>query len=266
MLTQEQLHTLAFSVTPDIVKGYPHLMELWKAMLGGYVLPEMAKAEPETVAGNAGFQALVDQYTKENIEKLFAPEVEEKVVEKIVELPTIVEKTVVVREGDKVVHRRLRTDIHKISRKKRQLNSYERDLVINVFNEKQDMLDSTSEVLKTLVDVVNSARLPEEYVSASQLAGYWSSLCRWADRDRARRLAWIAKSLKKEIYTITPVYTDVFIAKIKENYAKKAEETVKRKADHAEIKRTGERRKVIVSEVPAKEPIPAAELDLTDIC
>ena len=264
-LTQDQLHTLAFAVTPDLVKDYPHMLEIWKAMLGGYVLPEMAKSEPGSVAGNEAFEAMIAEYTPENIEKLFSPKAEEKIVEKTVEVPTIVEKTVIVREGEKVTHRRIKGEIEKERRKNRPLNAFERDLVIKVFNERQDMLDNTSEVFKTLVTSINMAREAGEEVSAPQLAGYWSSLCRWADSTKTKRNAWVKRSLTKGIYSIEPVYSDSFIAKIKENYAKKKEEEAARKKDHAEIKRTGERRKVLISELPAAEAKPAEELDLTDI-
>jgi hypothetical protein len=262
-LTTEQLHTLAFAVTPDILKEYSHLSDLWQALLGGYVLPEMAKSEPESIVGNAGYKALMDKYSKENIAEMFKGE--DKIVEVIKEVPTIIEKTVVVREGEHVVHRRLKSDIHKISRKKRPLNAAERDLVIKVFNEKQDMLDKTSEVFKNIADVVDAARDEDDKVSAPQLAGYWSSLCRWADRPKVRREQWIEKSLKKCIFNITPVYSERFVAKIKANYMAKRAEAAERAKDHAKIRTTGERRKILVSELAPAEPLPAAALDLTDI-
>jgi hypothetical protein len=265
-LSNEQLHTLAFAVTPEIMKPeHRHMAEIWKAFLGGFVLPEMANQEPASVAGNEAFEAMIKEYSKENIADMFAPKVEEKIIEVIKEVPTIVEKTVVVREGEHVVHRRLRKEVHKVSRKKRDMSLEERDLVIHVFNEKQDMLEKTSEVFKTLVDTINAHRLEDEQISASQLAGYWSSLCRWADREHSRREAWVLKSLKREIYSIRPIYTDGFVAKIKANYEAKRVEAEERRKDHAVIKETGERRKIIVSEMPKAEPVPLSELDLTDI-
>lgn len=264
-LSNEQLHTLAFSVTPEIMKEENrHLIDIWKALLGGFVLPEMARQEPGSVAGNAAFEDMISEYTKENILNMFAPKAEEKIVEVIKEVPTIVEKVVVVKEGEHVVHRRLRTDIHKEKRKKRDMSMEERDLVIRVFNEKQDMLDKSSEIFSTLVGKINEHRDEDEQISAPQLAGYWSSLCRWADRPLDRREAWMDKSIKRSIYSIRPIYSEGFIGKIRANYEAKRVEAKARKEDHDEIKRTGERRKVIVSEMPAKGPIPVEELDLTD--
>jgi hypothetical protein len=265
-LSNDQLHTLAFAVTPEIMKeGNRHMIDIWKALLGGFILPEMARQEPESVAGNEGFEAMINDYSKEKIIEMFSPKSEEKIVEVIKEVPTIVEKTVVVKEGEHVVHRRLRKDVHKVRRKKREMSMDERDLVIRVFNDKQDMLDKSSEVFSTLVGKINEAREPEDKISAPQLAGYWSSLCRWADRPLENRKAWIAKSLRREIYSITPEFSDGFVSKIKANYAAKKVKERKRAKDHAEIKRTGERREVIVSELPAAEPLPVSALDLTDI-
>jgi len=263
-LSTEQLHTLAFSVTPDVVTTYPHLLELWSALLGGYVLPEMAKSEPESVAGNKQFEALMAKYSPENIKEMFSKG-EDKIVEVIKEVPTIIEKTVVVRDGEHIVHRRIRSEVKKISRKNRPLTSEERDLVIHVFNDKQDMLDKTSEVFSALTETINSTREEENKISAPQLAGYWSSLCRWAEGHTCRREQWIARSLKKGIYSITPVYSERFVAKIKANYMKKRAEEEERKKDHALIKSTGERRKIIVSESAPAGPLPVEELDLTDI-
>ena len=244
-------------------------MDIWKALLGGYILPQMEILDPASIEGNDDYKDLIEKYSKENIEKMFSDKetiVEvDKIVEKIVEVPTIVEKTVIVSSGEKVLHRRLRSKVNKISRKERALKPDEKDLVIKVFNDTQDMVDKTSEVFHTLADAVNKKRAKEEQVSASQFSGYWSSLCRWANGTKARRDAWVEKSIKKGIYTLAPVYTDAFVAVIKANYQKKQEEAVQRQKDHAEIKRTGERRKVLVSQVPAKSPKPIEAIDFSDI-
>jgi len=261
-LSNEQLHTLTFSITPDVVESYPHMLNVWKALLGGYVLPEMAKQEPGSVAGNKNFEALMKEYTPEKIEALFS---HDKLIEVIKEVPVITEKIVLVGSGEKVVHRRLKSKIEKISRKKRSLTSEERDLVIHVFNEKQAMLDKSSAVFHVLIETINSKREEEDKISAPQLAGYWSSLCRWADYPRVKRDHWIERSLKKGVFTLTPVYSEKFVATIQANYAAKKKEAEERKKDHAEIKRTGERRKIIVSESPRAEALPVAALDLTDI-
>jgi len=142
------------------------------------------------------------------------------------------------------------------------LNTAERDLVIKVFNDKQDMLDKTSEVFGTLIATINAPRAAEDKISAPQLAGYWSSLCRWADYSAVRREQWIERSLKKGVYTLRPVYSEKFVARIQENSRKRKAEYEQRKKDHAEIKRTGVRKKVII---PSPQPKAVEELDLADI-
>lgn len=268
----QKLHEMAFEVTPEILtpgSGYEHLGEFWKTILGGFVLPRMAELDPSSVAGNTVFKDLVEQYTKEKVEAMFSPRTIEieKIVEveviKEVEVRTYIDKPVLLNPGENVVHRRLKDHIQKLRRKKRELTCSERDIVIKVFNDTQDMIPSTSEVFKNIVDEINAKCSPEDHVSAPQMAGYWSSLCRWADSTRVSREEWIERSLKRGVYSISPLYTDEFIAKIKENYAAKREEEIQRKKDHSHIKRTGDRKSTVL---PTPQPKPEEEIDFSDIC
>jgi hypothetical protein len=266
MLTNEQLHGMAFDVTEDIVKKYPHLLQLWRAVLGGYVLPELAKSEPDSVAGNEGFEAMIKEFSPENIRALMEPKVVEVEKEVTVEVPTVVEKKVLVpTSGEKVTHRRLKDGVVKVRRKKRGLNSAERDMVILLFNDRQDMIDKSSSIFKTMVDKINEGRKnPEDHISALQLTGYWGSLCKWAMNTAEERNRWINRELKRERFSVVPIFTTKFIHIIRENYHKNKVEEESRKRDHAEIKRTGKRGKVIASEKPV-EDLPIEELDLSDI-
>lgn len=249
MLTKQQLHEMALSATAEVMSGYPHMIEVWKATLGGYVLPQLAKLDPESVAGNSSFEAIIKEYSKEKIESLFKSG---ETIEIIKEVPKIVEKTVLVRTGEKVTHRRLKGKIEKISRKKRALTCEERDMVIRVFNDRQDMLDKTSEVFKTLTESFNEGHAPDNHISAPQLAGYWSSLCTWATKSEGRRAKWIETSIRREIFSIEPIFTPSFISAICENYKAKQKEKEERAKDHREIRETGVRKKIIISEEPAE--------------
>lgn len=268
-MKSEDLHRLVFEATPDIILAYPHMVELWRMMLGGYVLPELAKSEPDILT-NEGYRDLVKMYDKDAITKFFAREttVVEVPVERIVEVPVIVEKTTVL-SGEKVTHRRIRTDVAKVSRKVRGLTPNERDIVISVFNEKQDLIDKTSAVFKTLVDRFNEGHAEDDQISASQLGGYWSSLCRWADQTPEYRLKWIRKSIEKGVYNIEPIYTPEFVEKIKTHYKLSREEDEARRRDHSEIKagRKPTAKTVVVTEVK-REPTEMdslMSLDLSDL-
>ena len=271
-LSKEQVNLLALNVSADVCGRYPHLAELWKAILGGYVLPEMAIIDPSAVAGNKGYEALIAEYTPEKIKELFS---QGETIEIIREIPgPTVEKITVVNGGGSVKHRRLKTNVNKVSRKNRALVPGEKDMVIREFNARQTMLDPSSEVFHALAESVNAGRVPEDHVSASQFSGYWSSLCRWAHKTIVRRDSWVERSIKKGIYSVEPKFTDSFVAIIHANYDAKQKEKAARDKDHREMKATGERRQVVVSsamgngtvtaasvlpQAPAKEP----ELDLS---
>jgi len=268
-LTSEQLHDLVFKVTPELVKPeFMHLMDIWKAFLGGYVLPEMARQEPDKVAGNKQYEGMILEYSRDKILAMLKGGTEkiiEKIVERVVEKPVVIEKTVLVSSGEQVLHRRLRSTVKKIRRKERDLVSMERDLVIGIFNTRQDMLDKSSETCKNIIESINKTRAPEDKISSYQLAGYWSSLCRWGLDTKAHRDDWITKSMAKGVYSVAPIYSDEFVHKIRVYHEVRKEEAITRAKDHAEIKATGVRRKVIVSQTIPQAVQAEEVLDLSDI-
>lgn len=261
-LTMEQLHEMVFEVSGEVfTPENVHLKDLWRAFLGGFVLPKMAELDPASVDGNEEFKKLISEFSKEKIKEMFTKEkvIEEKIVEK--ERIIVKEKPIIIQTGEKVIHRRLKSNVNKIKRKVRGLNCEERDLVIDVFNDTQDMISKESEVFKILTDTINEKRKPEDKISASQCAGYWSFLCRQADVPKAKRDEWIEKSLKKGTFSFVPKYSDAFVEKIRANYAARRKEAEERQKDHNHIKATGERRKVLA---PAPQPKPVDAIDFTD--
>jgi len=254
-LTVQDLHDMAFKVTKEVLTPEnEHLVDLWKAFLGGFVLPKMVEQDPASVEGNQAFKDLINKYSRESIIEMMSPRVveTEKVVEKIIE----VEKPVYIQTGEKVLHRRVKSKVNKISRKERNLTPDERDLCINVFNEQQKMLDKDSLVFTHLVDEINRSRAKEDHISASQLAGYWSSLCRMADRPKTKIDAWIEESIKSGKYSLRPYYSDEFVEVIRENYRARKEEALKRAQDHAKIK-AGEKVLTTVTLDPNTGPVSA---------
>lgn len=269
-LSIDQLHTLVSFMVPDVQEKYPHMVPILRALLGGYVLPEMASLEPEAVEGNKAFEALIAEFTPERIAEMLEPGEITKRIPVIMDVPDIKSKTVVVKDGEKVIRRRERSEVHKISRKKHDLYSYERDMVIILFNKHQDMLNKTDEVFKTLVDTINSKREEDEKISAPQLAGYWSLLCRMSTVSPERREAWVKKCLKKGIFSVAPESTPEFRAKIIANSKSRKKEASERAKD----KREGVTVRVVASEMASELPkakieepesVPSKTLDLADI-
>jgi len=84
MIDIDKLHTMALEVTTEVFSRYPHIAEHWKVVLGGFILPEMAELDPDSVKGNSTFERLVKEYSKEKVEAMFSPKTIE--VEKIVEV------------------------------------------------------------------------------------------------------------------------------------------------------------------------------------
>jgi hypothetical protein len=248
-LSNDQLHTLVSFMTPDIKENYSHMIPLWRAVLGGYILPEMARQDPESVEGNKAFEALIAEFSPSRIEEMLEPGEITKRIPVAMDVPEFETKTVYVKEGEKVLRRRNRATINKVRRKKHDLYSYERDMVIKLLNDRQDILTKEDEIFKRLVDAVNSKRDPEEHISASQLAGYWSSLCRMARSSKERREAWAKRNIKKGVFSIVPEFTEDFINRILSNASARKKEA----SERAEDKAKGITVKVISTEIPETE-------------
>jgi len=268
-LSLDQLHSMVSFMVPDVQEKYPHMIPILRSLLGGYVLPEMARQEPESVEGNKAFEALIAEFTPERIAEMLEPGEVTKRIPVIMDIPDIKPKTIVVKEGEKVIRHRERSEVNKIKRKKRGLESFERDMVIKLFNEQQDMLDKNSEIFKQVVDAVNVKRDDEDKISAPQLAGFWSLLCRMGTDSIERRDSWIKRSIKKGSFTIEPRYTPEFVTKIIVNAKTRKKEASDRAIDKAE----GRKIRVISAEMAAELPkakieepeVLDAPVDLTEI-
>ena len=206
-ISAEELHALSYKMSAVIAKDYPHLIKEWKNILGGCILPEIAKSG---AGSSGGIEETIKKYSKDSLDS-------------------------------KKVHRRIKGKVNKVSRKKRPLTPSERDLVIKVFNVTQDLIDNDLEIFKSLVSKINLSRSEEDKIAAPQLAGYWSSLCRWAHSTKMQRDHWIQTSIDKGVFSIEPLYTKEFINKIITNSLSRREEARKREEDHRKIREEREK-------------------------
>jgi hypothetical protein len=190
----DQLNTLANDITKRVLTpDYAHLVELWKAFLGGFVGPEIAKLTPDAIDDKR--KALMAQYDKEAIGKMINPDpIEvERVVEKVVYKDRVVKQPV---SGDSGTgNMRYKTSVNKLSRKKRELQSHERQAIVSLFNQTQALMDKNDEACKKLVDELNQGA--SEPTSNLQVAGYWSWLCRVVLKTEDEKHKWYDNAVKK---------------------------------------------------------------------
>jgi hypothetical protein len=196
LLTVEQqaykdtLNTVAGDITQRILTAtdangepkYMHMFDMWKAFLGGFVCAELAELETPTDEQ----KELLAAFTREKITALFEPKIVEveKIVEKIVEKEVIKEVKVNVpsyapaQGGTTSTFKRRAHTVNRGTEKERDLSSSEREYMINKFNDLQRLIDKDSTECAGFVKYLNNIDLNAKPIYASQLAGYWSVLCK----------------------------------------------------------------------------------------
>lgn len=232
----DQLTALAGDITKRIVTPeYAHMLDMWKAFLGGFVGPEMAKLDPASIDDKR--RALMALYSKEAIQKMLNPEPKtvevEKVVEKIVEKVVYKDRPVTVGAVTPAPvtgtdtgtgNRRYRPTVNKVSRKKREMRPSERANIIAKFNQTQALMDKDDDMCRQLVDEHNKALSSGEAKTyPAQVAGYWSWLCRVVLKTQAEQEKWFHAAVKKGVLPLgcpMPEASDEFKRLIIENQEK----------------------------------------------
>ena len=176
----DTLNKLAEVVTAKVATPeYAHFLEIWKALLGGFICKEQSKITPVDDAT----KALIDQYTPEKIRVLTAGKVVEKIVEKIVEKPaeriilgaapvSIPPVSIPITPaqintpptvptsngasgagGNSTRNFRHKKGVQKIRRKTRELQPEERQIIIGRFNREQTLVDKDNPICTELINV-----------------------------------------------------------------------------------------------------------------
>jgi hypothetical protein len=271
-----RLNDAVCTITPLILTAdHAHMKEPWKMILGGLILPEMAKLDPRVLDENPAYKDLLAQFDKAKVAEFFSEKmVEEKVVEKIkevrVEVPSTGDKVVV---AEKIRYRRLKDDgVKKISRLEREIMPHDRNRIIIWWNGHQRLVPDDDPVCKEIADKINVASPTLKPLAPAQVAGYFSHLCRMGMSPEDYRTARFKKNMELENISVLPLYSNKLLEEIKENNkAEKANEAAM-KIEHEKMraaKAAGSHLKVgtpvgIVKTETAADPIPAAPVVVED--
>jgi len=250
----ETLNTVAGEITQRIVSdaNYVHFFDMWKAFLGGFVCRELGKYTEL----DDDQKALIDEYTPEAIDKMLTKTVTKEVK---VEVPVdkIVEKRVEVRVEvpvEKIVTKEVRVEVPvtttnmpassggssvtprrrwanraRSAEKNRELLPSERVVMIERFNALQRLIDKDSTEMRDYAEYLNEVADQHGYarIFPSQLAGYWSVLCKRVcgiDGDVPTYIAGAIKFKKLPVGCPVPCATDAFKKEILENLMKEKAE------------------------------------------
>jgi hypothetical protein len=195
-----------------------HMKVPVQAIMGGLLLPTLVKnggvdkSAPE-VAG------LLEEYSKKNIKQMLSPD------------PITVTEVV----HERPVFRRIKTDVHKEKRIKRELDPAGRDILIRWWNVNQRLIPDNDPVCVTLTAQVNSRHPNEEPLSSMQIAGYFSHLCRMGLRTEEDREDRFMRSMKRGAHKVMPKYTQELLGAIKENWERERANEAARPMDHAKL-------------------------------
>lgn len=221
-------------LTPE----HSHMLKPWEMVFGGLVLPLLAELD-SAVREDPKYPTLTDRYSREAVEKFFAVRevTKEKVIEKTVEIEKV--KVVKVSGGDRAptLHttveaggkfRRLKDKVAKVSRKRIDIPPLGLDAINTWWNNNQKLADDGD--CQVIADAITSnARTitgqPGLHpISAAQVSGWLSWLCRLALKDPADREDYIRKAIRRGKFSVAPEFTAKFINEIANNKEKQAKD------------------------------------------
>jgi hypothetical protein len=133
-------------------------------------------------------------------------------------------------------HRRLKDGVNKEKNFEREMTCSERDLIIRWWNQNQRLIPKDDPVCADLAQAINGTTTTKAPVSAMQVAGYLSYLCRmgrWLSADRDARFE---RTKKRGAITILPVYSAALITAINENWEREREDERLRAEAHARMR------------------------------
>jgi len=208
---------------------HAHMIKPWEMVFGGLILPIIAEVD-EAVKAHPKFAELMEKYSKENVSKFFESHEIEKVKElvKIVEKPVvetkIVEKIITVDTARKpMLHdtvevngkfRRLKDTVNKIARKKNDIPPAGRDAINEWWNKEQRLTKDGD--CQPIADEINKWGQCQP-LSAAQVSGWISWLCRLALKSNEQRGAYVIAAMKRGKFSVAPHFTPKFIDEIAKN-------------------------------------------------
>lgn len=233
LLTEVIAAVSAKTLTPE----HSHMLKPWEMVFGGLVLPMLAESDP-SITNDPKFVELTERYTREKIEEFFRVRevIREKVVEKQVKVTEIkvVEKPVggganvrmptlhqTVEAGGKF--RRLKDVVNKVSRKENDIPPDGRDAINKWWNANQKLMDGGD--CQPIADFINKNNPNIKPLSAAQVSGWVSWLCRLALKTSADRADYLDIAMNKlHKFSVVPEFTPRFVDEIANNKTIKAED------------------------------------------
>ncbi|MBD3388157.1 MAG: hypothetical protein GF414_04405 [Candidatus Altiarchaeales archaeon] len=271
--TIKKLHEASFTLSALALEDrYEHMREPLQMVVGGLIMAEIARLDPSQVEEE--MKGLLAQYTPEKVKEWFEPKTKiaetspklealtEQLRETNAELeqlrkqkaegtnpalasvdPKDLQALPLPKSAPKVKvnqcydgkNRRIKSNVNKEKKQKRELEPSDRDQIISWWNANQRLMDKDSEECKNLVQACGPDARLNEFLAPAQVAGCVSQIARkalWSERRRARN---IARNLKEGTFSIEPMYTPQLLAEIAANYKTQRKDEEKRRKDHADI-------------------------------
>lgn len=181
---------------------FSHMKVPVQTVLGGMLIPELAKngvidpSDPEVIN-------LIDEYSKEKIEQRLSP------------APILVKEVV---EQRRICRRDKKNGVDKVKRFERDLESSDRDVIIRWWNANQRLIPKDDPICADLTEQINALKPKEKPLSAMQISGYLSSLCRLALRTEAEQINVINRNIRRHKYTVRPIFSPALMKLVQENW------------------------------------------------
>jgi hypothetical protein len=219
-VTEKEINLAAEVLKRLVVQGkYSHMKAQVQTVIGGLLLPYMASLGP---VKNPEIKKIVKQYSKKSME------------EEMVEMDSTI-AALIQDAAERPVFRRIKEHINKESRKQIGLDTDDRDLLIRWWNVNQRLIDKDDPVCTVLADQTNANHMDREPISAMQVAGYFSHLCRMGLKIEEERKEIFQRSISRGVHTIMPTYSEDLLQQILENWEAERANEKARKEDHNKL-------------------------------
>lgn len=202
-VTQKDLERVSAVLEKLTLQGeFSHMKLPVQTILGGMLIPELAKKgvidpdDPDVIN-------LIGEYTREKIEQRLSPS------------PILVREIV---EQRRICRRDKKNGVNKEKRFERDLEPSDRDVIIRWWNANQRLIPKDDPICADLTEQINALKPKEKPLSAMQISGYLSSLCRLALRTEAEQIHVINRNIRRHKYSVRPIFSPALMKLVQENW------------------------------------------------
>jgi hypothetical protein len=202
-VTQKDLEKVSAVLEKLTLQGeFSHMKVHVQSILGGMLVPELAKkgviddTDPDVVT-------LLNEYSREKIEQKLSP------------TPILVKEVV---EKQRICRRDKKNGVNKEKRFERNLEPSDRDVIIRWWNTNQRLIPKDDPICADLTEQINALKPKEKPLSAMQISGYLSALCRLALRTEAEQINVINRNIRRHKYSVRPIFSPSLMKLVEENW------------------------------------------------